>query len=183
MKSISSLNNMNYLLIQPMFSSLQQYYREWHLCRELLTQSKLSNLFKFSFCLCCSNSMRQLQGKWKDIPVVKKKNSYGFHNHIHSFKSICFQHWQWLSSDPYFLLELRQVARALNTQHTVKTLPTTGLLYIGKCHEAQMTVKSPWLSLGSFPQSHPIFSPITADAFYTWSYTSIPAGCKTVICL
>ena len=165
MKSVSSLTNMNYLLIQTISSRLQQRYREQHLCRELLTQSKLSNVFEFSFCLCCSNSKRQLQGEWKDIPVVEEKHSYGFHNNIHSFQSICFQHWQWLSSDSYFLLELRQVARALNTQRTVKMLPTPGLLYIGKWCEVQMTVKSPGLSLSSFPQSCPIFSPITAEAF------------------
>jgi len=108
--------------------------------------------------------MRQLQGEWKDVPVVEEKNNYGFQNNIHSLKSICFQRWQWPSSDSYFLLELWQVARALNTQHTVETLPTPGLLYMGKWCEVQATVKSPGLSLGSFPQSHPIISPITAEA-------------------
>lgn len=155
---------MNYLLIQTISSSLQHCYKDWHLCRDLLTQSKLSNLFKFSFCLCCSNSMRQLQGEWKDIPVVKEKNNYGFDNNIHSFKSICFQHRQWLSSDSYFLFELWQAARALKHTAHSENITNCRAPLRWKC-KWQFSPKSPGISLGSFPQSHPIFSPTTEEAY------------------
>lgn len=74
---------MNYLLIQPIFFSVTGVLqgRTSMYLLELLTQSKLSNRFKFSFCLCCSNSMRQLQCEWKDIPVFKEKNHYDFQQH------------------------------------------------------------------------------------------------------
>lgn len=154
---------MNYLLIQTISSSLQHCYKEWHLCRDLLTQSKLSNLFKFSFCLCCSNSMRQLQGEWKDIPF-KEKNNYGFDNNIHSFKSICFQHWQWLSSDSYFLSELWQAVRASKrTAHSGNITNHRAPLH-WKC-KWQSSLKYLGISLGSFPQSHPILSPATEEAY------------------
>lgn len=108
--------------------------------------------------------MRQLQSEWKDVPVVEEKNNAGCCNNMHSSKSIRFQHWQWLSSGSCFLFELWQVARVTNTAHS-KNTSRVGLLCVGEWREMQLTAKPPGLSLGSFPLSHPIFSPLTADAF------------------
>lgn len=69
--------------------------------------------------------MRQLQSEWKDIPVVEEKNNAGCCNNMHSFKSICFQHWQRLSPGSCFLFELWQVARVINTAHS-KNIPSLG---------------------------------------------------------
>jgi len=105
--------------------------------------------------------MRQLQGEWKDIPVVEHKSKYGFHNNIQSLKRLCFQHR--LRSSSYFLLELQQVVRALNKQCMVKILPVPGFLHTENQCEVQMSFKFPVLSWGSFPQPHPIFSPVAAE--------------------
>lgn len=89
--------------------------------------------------------MRQLQGEWKDIPVVEEKNN-NFQNNIQSFKSLCFQHRLWLSSDSCFLLELWLVIRALNTQQ--KHYQPQGSFTLESSVKYKW-VSSPWDSRGA----------------------------------